>query len=108
MTQMRFSKFQNSMRNMKKDKALGPDKVEGQTLIMLAPSLIKLMTALFKKTLETENIPEQRKLSEIILLFKKGERKLIENYRPISITSNINKVFMKIIKNRMYNQLDNN
>ncbi len=41
---------------------------------------------------------------EIILLFKKGNKEMIDNYRPISLTSNIT----KIIKERIYNQLNEN
>ncbi len=53
-------------------------------------------------------VPSQWKLGEIILLFKKGEREDINNYRPITPSSNLNKVFMTVLKNRIYNTLEEN
>jgi len=40
-------------------------------------------------------------VAKIILIFKKGEKHLIKNYKPISLTSNLAKVFTKKIKNRI-------
>lgn len=39
-------------------------------------------------------------------IYKKGDRSNIENYRPISLMSNIYKVFSKLILNRISRILD--
>ena len=41
---------------------------------------------------------------KIIVLPKKGD----QNYRSISLESDICKVFMKVLKNRVYSQLEEN
>ncbi len=74
----------------------------------LSTVLNKPLTVLFNESLEEEYISDQWKKVEIILLYKKSSKEKIENYRPINLTSNICKIFMKILKNRMYNQLDSN
>ena len=48
------------------------------------------------------------KLSEVILLFKKGPRDQMENYRPISLLITISKILEKCKYKRLYNFLDKN
>ena len=50
---------------------------------------------------------EKLKISQIIPIFKdKGNDKLSCNFRPISLLSNINKIFEKIMHKRLYEFLD--
>ncbi len=53
-----------------------------------------------------EEVPIQWNEAEIILIFKKRNKNEIKNYRPISLTSNLGKTFMKILKDRLDPQLD--
>ena len=46
--------------------------------------------------------PEKLKLVNVLPINKKGSRLLISNYRPISLLSNPNKNFEKIIFKRVY------
>ena len=50
--------------------------------------------------------PEQLKISKIVPVYKKGSKSLVSNYRPISITNPISKVFEKLIHARMVKYLD--
>ena len=45
--------------------------------------------------------PERLKLAKVIPVFKKGDSKLITNYRPISLLPVISKVLEKIIANQL-------
>ena len=71
-------------------------------------ALIPVVTDLFNEILDTEIIPEQWEEVEIKIMHKKGNKTDINNYRPISLSSSMNKIFMKIIKNRIYQNLDEN
>ena len=64
------------------------------------------LEVLFNKVVDDKQMPEQWNDAEIILLHKKGDKKNLDNYRPLSLTSDVKKIFMKILKNRIYNQLD--
>lgn len=47
--------------------------------------------------------PDQLKLSVIKPLYKKGDPKIMENYRPISLLSSFSKIFEKAMCNRVIN-----
>lgn len=95
-----------ALTGLRRNKAAGSDKIENSTLKCLTESVCQFLIPFFNQCLESGNTPVQWHLSEIILIRKKGNRSDLHNYRPISLTSNINKVFMKVLKNRMYNTLD--
>lgn len=63
---------------------------------------------MFNTIFNTEIIPQQWTESNIILLYKKGDKYEIGNYRPISLMSNIYKIFSKIILKRLERTLDEN
>ena len=46
--------------------------------------------------------PDNLKIAEVVPIFKKGSRLKASNYRPISLLSNLNKIFEKIVFNRVY------
>ena len=65
-----------------------------------------LISELFNSCLDTEVFSDAFKLSKITPLFKKGSREQIENYRPISILSNFNKIFEKLMHARLSSFID--
>ena len=50
--------------------------------------------------------PSKLKLSKITPIFKSGEDNDANNYRPISLLSNFNRIFEKIMYNRMKDYID--
>ena len=69
---------------------------------------VKILTKLFNKIIELEQVPTEWNESEVIILFKKGDVKDIKNYRPISLLPHTYKVFTRIILARMQRELDEN
>ena len=55
-----------------------------------------------------KKIPEKWKESKLILIHKKGDNRSLKNYRPISLLSNMYKLFTKILTHRLQKQLDEN
>ena len=54
----------------------------------------------------TSVYPDLLKIAQVIPIFKnKGDKMLVSNYRPISLLSNINKIFEKLVYSRLYSFL---
>jgi hypothetical protein len=52
---------------------------------------------LFNLSLSKSEFPTQWKIASVLPLFKKGDKSLISNYRPISLLSAVGKVFERIV-----------
>ena len=67
-------------------KALGPDELHPRVLKELASELRPMFAPLFQQSIDTGEIPKEWSLANICPLFKKGDRSLACNYRPVSLT----------------------
>ncbi|GBP89603.1 Probable RNA-directed DNA polymerase from transposon X-element [Eumeta japonica] len=86
----------------------GPDNLINETLKIGAPLLIPYLKLLFNEVVESEQVPDQWRLSQIILLYKKGNPLEVGNYRPISLLPSIYKLFSSILLSRIAPQIDKN
>ena len=78
-------------------KAAGPDLISGRMLNMLAPKLAPIVHAIFTQSLDTGELPRDWSLANVAPIFKKGNRVLAENYRPVSLTCITCKLFDHIV-----------
>jgi hypothetical protein len=74
-------------------KSPGPDKA----LYELANVIDKPLFIIFKKSFDTGIVPENWKVAIITALFKKRDKNLASNYRPVSLTSILCKLLEKLI-----------
>jgi hypothetical protein len=66
-------------------------------LYELANVIDKPLFIIFKKSFDTGIVPENWKVAIITALFKKRDKKLASNYRPVSLTSILCKLLEKLI-----------
>lgn len=97
---------QSSLKEMKNNKAPGEDDIPTEAIKVGGCTLLELITALFNRCLEEEKIPRAWENAIITLLHKKGDITKLENYRPISLLSQLYKLFMKVKTKRTTKKLD--
>ena len=91
---------------MSSSKAPGEDQMVVEMIKAGGKIALKKIQELFSAVLGTETVPKERKSAIIILIFKKGDKKDLANYRPISLLSHIYKLLMKVVKNRFNSTLN--
>ena len=93
---------------MKNGKEAGTDQVNIETLKAGDETIAKQLAKLYTKCITERRIPKTWKEANMVIFFKKGNRKDIKNYRPICLLSNMYKLFTKIITTRLEKKLDEN
>ena len=74
------------LKGLNHSKALGPDELHPRVLKELATELGPVFAHLFQQSIDTGENPKEWSLANICPLFKKSERSLVCNYRPVSLT----------------------
>ena len=77
------------------------DDIPARILCSCKDTLSVPFWLLWNSSFQNGTIPEDLKLQFISPIFKKGNKTDPENYRPVSITSHIIKVFERVMRNRL-------
>jgi hypothetical protein len=83
-------------------KAMGSDQVSNKILKECANSLCHPLSTLFNKSIQQGIFPDSWKEALVSSIYKKQDRQLTTNYRPISLLSCMSKVLERIIYEQLY------
>ena len=94
------------LKNVKVNKATGPDEIPAKLLHDHADQLAPILTSIFQTSLDAGRIPDDWRRASIVPIFKKGDKHLASNYRPVSLTSIICKLLEHIVHSQVMDHLD--
>ena len=89
-------------------KSPGPDNIHPRILHDFCQELAKPVTIIFRKSIESRRIPVGWGEGCITALFKKGNRKLASNYRPVSLTCILCKLLETFVRDHIVNFMKEN
>ena len=109
-----FSNFKIDYKQLRKvlskinpHKSRGPDNLSGFIIKNCAVSIAYPLSLLFNLSFNTGQIPDEWKLANVVPVFKKGDKSDIQNYRPISLTCIVSKIFEKFIRDAILDYCKN-
>lgn len=82
-------------------KATGPDGIDGHVLKKCAGTIHIPLAILFNQSYQSGKIPQEWRNANVVPIHKKKDKSNVENYRPISLTCLIMKVFEKSIRSKL-------
>ena len=66
-------------------KSFGHDGISSEVLKLGADAIAGPLTLIINTSIATGKFPSRWKLSKIMPIFKKGDKKALENYRPVAL-----------------------
>ena len=82
-------------------KQAGPDRIPNIVFKLLPKLLAPKLGSLLREAIEKGSLPMHMLQGDIGLLFKKGERDEVRNYRPITLLQGAYKIFTRVLTRRM-------
>lgn len=102
------TEVEERLKKLKIDKARGPDGVHPWILRECASEISRPLCLIFKKSLSSGDLPKQWKQANISAIFKKGNKQLANNYRPVSLTCIPCKVMETILRKEIVRHMSYN
>ena len=96
-----LQKIRKLLKQVKPSKAAGPDKIHGMVLKNCSFGLAYPLSKLFQVSYNTGIIPNEWKAANVVPIHKKGPKMEVENYRPISLTCLIMKIFERVVRDEI-------
>ena len=90
------------MKNLDPNKAHGHDMISIRMLKTCGESILKPLELIFKSCIESGKFPTEWKKANVVLVHKKNDKQLKENYRPISLLPICGKILERLIYNKMF------
>ena len=78
-------------------------------VIKWAPHLFgPILLIIFNKCLQTGQYPDSMKIAKVSPIHKNGDKNILDNYRPISVLTQFNRLFERLLAKRLMNFFDKN
>ena len=84
-------------------KAAGPDRLPNEIYVKFASLLAPLLACYYNAGRRDKKFPSKFNEGMVTMLYKKGHRSEVRNYRPITLLNSDYKILTRILAKRMLN-----
>ena len=96
------------VRALNSNKAHGHDEISVRMIKICDEALVKLFSLIYKNCIDTGVFLDMWKKSNIAPVYKRGDKQIIDNYRPIALLPICGRTLEKILFNSIYKFLEEN
>jgi hypothetical protein len=96
------------IRAIGKNKSVGPDRVPREILKMGGEAMIPYLARLLETTMNSGALPADWRTATVVPIHKGGDRSLVTNYRPVSLTSVVCKQMEHVVASYLRRVWDGN
>ena len=91
----------NAIGELNLNSAPGPDGLPAQLIKNCSNTIVVPLGLMWRESFRRGEVPKFYKTSHVCPIHKKGDRVTAENYRPVSLTSHVIKIFERILRKAM-------
>ena len=95
-------------KNLPNKNSCGCDRINTNLLKIIEPAITKYLTILINQVLHVGVFHDKLKIAKVIPIYKKGDKRIFGNYRPISFLPTISNVLEIIIYDQFSSYLKEN
>ena len=84
------------------DSSPGDDNISMKIIKEVAPAISRVLLHLCQSSFSTGIFPDELKIAKVTPIYKTGDKRLLNNHRPISVLPALSKIIEKLMYNRLY------
>ena len=106
--QLNKEMFQQAMRDIKPSSAPGPDGVPAYLYHTFVDELADPVMKIWRESLDTGVMPDGTSLAIITPIPKAVDKSIPANYRPVSLTNHLTKIFERVLRKAIVTHMEDN
>jgi hypothetical protein len=99
------SETENIIKTLKPKNSYGYDEISTKLMKISAPFISSPLNYICNEVIIKDVFPDKLKYSVIKPLYKKGNKRDVSNYRPISLLTSFSKISEKVIQTKLMDYL---
>ena len=96
------------VKSLKSSKSAGLDEIPPRLINDAAEELVVPLTMLINSSLQSGFFPTCEKQAKVLPVYKSNQKSKLDNYRPISVTTDFSKIIEKVVCNQLSDYLESN
>jgi len=95
------SEIKSVIHALKNSYSKGHDDLSTKTIKDCCEELARPLCYIFNKSIQDGIVPDDLKIAKVIPIYKSEDKKLVSNYRPVSVLPAFSKILEKLVYNRV-------
>ena len=105
---LRYHDVKQIIKGIKTSRCNRHDGISSELLKLIGNDIADSITIIINQSLKSGIFPNQLKIAKVTPIYKKDDKKIITNYRPISVLLVVSKVFETVIHEQLSDYLLSN
>ncbi|XP_044757762.1 uncharacterized protein LOC123315921 [Coccinella septempunctata] len=95
-----------NIKGLKQGRSCGPEGIYAELIKNGTKKLFHLLTTIFSRYINGEDVPDAWKQAYISSIHKKGKKDVCSNYRGISVTSTLSRLYGRLLRTLIEKEID--